>query len=156
MRFAVAALVFAAVWLLWSGHYTPLLLFFGAVSCILVLVLAGRIGFFDVEAYAFHLASRLPGYWSWLLKEIAKANLTVAKIVLHPRLPASPTVVSVDASSLSPLGQAILANSITLTPGTVSIDVDRGVIEVHCLTRESATELKEGEMLRRVARLDGD
>lgn len=155
MRIAVAALVFAAAWLLWSGHYTPLLLFFGAFSCVLVLILARRIGFFDIEAYSFHLAPRLPGYWLWLLKEIAKANLTVAKIVLNPRLPVSPTVISVDATSLSPLGQAILANSITLTPGTISIDVERGVIEVHCLTRECASELKEGEMLRRVARVDG-
>jgi multicomponent Na+:H+ antiporter subunit E len=155
-RYAVAAAVFAATWLLWSGHYAPLLLFFGAVSCVLVLWLAARIGFLDVEAYAFHLAPRLPRYWLWLLKEIAKANVTVAKIVLSPRLPISPTVISVDASELPPVTQALLANSITLTPGTVSIDVDRGVIEVHCLTVEGARDLKRGEMLRRAAKVAGE
>lgn len=154
-RFVVAAAVFAAAWLLWSGHYTPLLLFFGLASCLLVLWLAARIGFLDVEAYAFHLAPRLPGYWLWLLKEIAKANVTVAKIVLSPRMPISPTVVSVDANELPPVTQALLANSITLTPGTVSIDVDRGVIEVHCLTVESARDLKRGDMLRRAAKVAG-
>lgn len=148
--------MFAATWLLWSGHYTPLLLLFGAVSCTLVMLLAGRIGFFDVEAYAFHLAPRLPAYWLWLLKEITKANLKVAKIVLDPRLPVAPTVVSVDARDLSSIAQTVLANSITLTPGTVSIDLDRGTIEVHCLTVGSARELKDGEMLRRVATLAGD
>lgn len=120
------------------------------------MVLAGRTGFFEMEAYTFHLAPRLPAYWLWLLKEIAKANLTVAKIVLDPRLPVEPTVASVDASDLSPIGQAVLANSITLTPGTVSIDVNRGIIEVHCLTLDSARELEDGEMLRRVTRLAGD
>ncbi len=146
--------MFVATWLLFSGHYTPLLLMFGALSCTLVLVLARRIGFFEVEAYAFHLAPRLPGYWLWLLKEVFTANVTIAKIVLNPRLPISPTIVSVDASALSPLGQTILANSITLTPGTVSTDLSRGRIEVHCLTQEGAAELKEGGMLRKVAGLE--
>lgn len=154
IRYAVAAALFAASWLLWSGHYTPLLLFLGAASCTLVLVLAARIGFLDVEVYAFHLAPRLPRYWLWLLKEAAKANLAVAKVVLSPRLPIGPTVISIDASELPPVSQALLANSITLTPGTLSIDVDRGVIEVHCLTSETARDLKGGEMLRQVTRLE--
>lgn len=152
-RFSVAAAVFAAAWLLWSGHYTPLLLFLGAASCVLVLWLAARIGFLDVEAYAFHLAPRLPRYWLWLLKEIARANVTVAKIVLSPRMPISPTVVSVDAGQLPSMTQVLLANSITLTPGTLSIDIDRGVIEVHCLTVESARDIKSGDMLRQAAKM---
>ncbi|HEX2138077.1 MAG TPA: Na+/H+ antiporter subunit E [Woeseiaceae bacterium] len=155
-RFSVAAVVFAAAWLLWSGHFTPLLLFFGVVSVLLALWLAARIGFLDLEAYAFHLAPRLPRYWLWLLKEIAKANVTVAKIVLSRRMPISPTVISVDASELAPVTQVLLANSITLTPGTVSIDVDRGVIEVHCLTVESARDLKSGDMLRHAGKVAGD
>jgi multicomponent Na+:H+ antiporter subunit E len=120
-----------------------------------VLLLAARTGFFDVEAYGFHLAPRLPRYWLWLLKEIAKANLKVARIVLSPRMPIGPTVVSVDADHLPPMAQVILANSITLTPGTVSLDVNRGMIEVHCLTAEAARDLKDGEMLRRATALAG-
>lgn len=152
-RVIVAAVIFAAAWLLWSGHFTPLLLSFGAASIVVVLVLAKRIGLFEVEAYMFHLAPRLPGYWLWLLKEVVKSNIEVAKIVLNPRLPISPTVISVDASGLTGISQVLLANSITLTPGTLSIDIDRGIIEVHCLTQEGARDLKGGEMQRRAAKV---
>lgn len=151
MRYAIATAIFVAAWLLWSGHYSPLLLYLGAVSCGLVLLLAARTGFFDVDVYAFHLGPRLPGFWLWLLKEIVKANLAVARIVLSPRMPIQPTIVTIDASDLPSVAQATLANSITLTPGTVTIDVDRGMLEVHCLDAASAEELKSGEMLRRAA-----
>lgn len=155
MRYVVAACVFAAVWLLWSGHFTPLLLLLGAFSCALVLLLAARTGFFEVEVYAFKLAPRLPRFWFWLLKEIAKSNLIVAKIVLTPRLPIEPTIVTVDASHLPPISRVALANAITLTPGTVTLDVNRGMIEVHCLTADAAADLKDGEMVRRATMLAG-
>lgn len=154
LRTAFVAALFAATWLLWSGIYAPVTLFLGAVSCILVTVLAVRIGFFDSELYALHFGKRLPGYWLWLLKEIVRSNVNVARIVLSPRLPIEPTVITIEASELPPVSQATFANSITLTPGTVSTDVNRGVIEVHCLTRDIADELRSGEMLRRVSRLD--
>jgi multicomponent Na+:H+ antiporter subunit E len=153
MRYAIATAVFVAAWLLWSGHYSPLLLCLGAVSCGLVLLLATRTGFFDVDVYALHLGARLPAFWLWLLKEIVKANLTVARIVLSRRMPIQPTIVSIDASDLPQVTKATLANSITLTPGTVSIDIDRGMIEVHCLTTAAADDLKGGEILRRAAAL---
>lgn len=153
MRSAVAAALFAAAWLLWSGHYTALLLSLGAASCALVLVLAHRTGFFARDVYALHLGPRLPGYWLWLLREIACANVAVARIVLRPKLEIEPTIVHVDASHLPAAVQATLANAVTLTPGTVAVDVDRGVIEVHCLTRAIAEELRRGEMVRRAARL---
>ncbi|MEX2494671.1 MAG: Na+/H+ antiporter subunit E [Woeseia sp.] len=155
MRIAVAGALFAAAWLLWSGHYTPLLLFLGVVSCGLVLVLASRTGFFEVEVYALHLGPRLPRFWLWLLKEIVKSNFAVAKIILNPRLPIEPMIATVDATELPRVAQATLANAITLTPGTVSLDIDRGVIEVHCLTSAVADDLKGGEMLRRATRLAG-
>lgn len=154
LRTAFVAGLLAATWLLWSGIYVPLTLFLGAVSCVLVTILATRIGFFDSELYALHFGKRLPGYWLWLLKEIFRSNVKVARIILSPRLPIEPTVITVDAGELPPVSQATFANSITLTPGTVSTDVNRGLIEVHCLTREFADELRQGEMLRRITRLD--
>lgn len=81
------------LWVLWSGFYTPLILSLGAASCLVTLYVAHRIGFFRQEIFSLHIIPRLPGYWSWLLVEIAKSSLDVARIVLKRRLEISPTVV---------------------------------------------------------------
>lgn len=151
MRVVLTLLVLLATWLLWSGMLYPRMLALGALSCVLVLYLAARMGFFDRHLYLLHLLERLPRYWAWLAKELVKANFAVARIVLHPRLPISPTVIELDSIAPGAAGQALLANSITLTPGTVTLDVDAGRLKVHCLTREGAAALLEGEMNRRVA-----
>lgn len=156
IRSTTAIGLFVAAWLLWSGHYTPLLLILGALSVALVVLIARRTGFFRPDVYSLHLGPRLPAFWLWLLKEIVVSNLNVARIVLRRELSIEPTWVTIDASDLPPAVQATLANAITLTPGTVSVDVDRGRIEVHCLTREIADDLRGGEMLRRAAALAGD
>ena len=88
--------------------------------------------------------------------EIIKANLDVLKIILSPSLPATPTLVRVKASQKSDLGQVIYANSITLTPGTISVDVANGEILVHALTRSGAEELLEGKMDSRVTKMVGE
>jgi len=155
MHVAIAAAIFAVTWLLWSGLFKPLVLGLGVLSCALVTLIAHRTGFFATDVYALHLTPRLPGFWCWLLKEIAKANFAVARIILVPRLPVEPTIVTLDVSDLDPVSQATLANSITLTPGTLTVDLDRGRLEVHCLTRAMAAQLESGEMLERTRRLTG-
>ncbi len=152
-RILTTILLFAITWLLWSGFYTPLLLMLGAASCTLVVLLAIRTGFFERELYTLHLGPRLPSYWWWLIREIVKANFTVARIVLDPRLPIQPQIIRIDASGLPNASQATLANSITLTPGSLTLDIDNNLIEVHCLTDESAEDLRRGEMLRRATKL---
>jgi len=152
-RIITATLLFAVTWLLWSGLYTPLLLMLGAASCLLVTVVAVRTGFFDREQYALHLGPHLPAYWLWLMREIIKSNLAVARIVLDPRLPIQPQIIVVDATGLPDASQATLANSITLTPGSLTLDIDNNRIEVHCLTDASAQDLLAGEMIRRATKL---
>ncbi len=152
---AVATLGWLGVaWLLWSGHTDPLLLGLGAVSCGLVLWLSLRLEIVHRESEPYHLGYRPLLYVPWLLWEIAKANLRVAAVICHPRLPISPSLLRVPASQHTELGQAIYANSITLTPGTISLDVRDGHILVHALTEQSARSLETGEMDRRVARLE--
>jgi multicomponent Na+:H+ antiporter subunit E len=155
-RVAATAALFCAAWLSWSGHWSALLVTLGAASCGLALLVALRTGFFDAHAYTLDLAPRLAGYWLWLLKEIARSNLVVARVVLHETKTVAPEVVKIYAGHLPPRIQALLANAITLTPGTVTLDVHEGVIEVHCLTREIAAELEGGAMLRSAERLFGD
>lgn len=147
----------AALWLLLSGYLKSLLLMLGVVSVALVLLLASRMDVVDHEGHPYHLrVHRVFQYWGWLLIEIIKSNLDVVKRILSPSMPISPTLIRVPASQQTKVGQVIYANSITLTPGTISIDIDDGMIEVHALTRETAETLRSGEMDRRITAMETD
>lgn len=149
-----AALFFTlmAAWLLWSGIYTPLLLGLGALSCTLSVYLAHRLGFFN-EVTSLDVLPRLPRYWGWLLVAVVKSSFMVSRIILHPKLPISPTVIELEAAPKGPIGQAILGNSITVSPGTVTLDVHDDRLLVHCLTRDTADELLTSQINRRAAQL---
>lgn len=152
---ALAALL-VAVWFLWSGHFDSLLVSLGLASCALVVALVVRMGTVDEESVPLSGTPRLLLYLPWLAWETAKANLDVARRVLSPAMPIAPRVIEVPASQRSEAGQVLYANSITLTPGTVSMRVHEGRIEVHALTAEAAEALATGEMDRRVGRVAGD
>lgn len=142
-----------AAWLLWSGLYKPLLLTLGLFSCVLTIYVKHRMEYFQTEMFALQFGRRLIGYWLWLAKEVVKSSLDVARIIVSPSLPISPQVVTIKASCENPVEQATLANSITLTPGTLALDVYKGEITVHALTEAGADELRKGEMDRRILAL---
>ncbi len=101
---------------------------------------------------------RFLAYLPWLAWEIVKANFQVAYLILHPRLPVDPGLIRFRKRLPGPLAQLVLANSITLTPGTVTVDVEGDDYLVHVLSREAAEGLRpraggEGEMLRRVGQV---
>ncbi len=148
------AISLCLTWLLLSGHYTPLLLALGAASVALCVWIAHRMDVIDREGQPIQLTWRTPLYWLWLLKEILRSNIDIARLILDPRLPISPRVIKVKAHEQTELGKVIYANSITLTPGTVSVQVIDDEIIVHALTRETAQAVIEGEMDRRVQRLE--
>ncbi len=149
-------LLLLAAWLMWSGHTEPILLVFGVLSSAAVLGLALRMDVVDHEGQPFgRLGLRPLVYVPWLLWQIVRANLAVARIIVDPRLPISPRLVRIQASQKTDLGLAIHANSITLTPGTLCLDVRQRAILVHALTGEAAEELRAGELDRRVTRLEG-
>jgi multicomponent Na+:H+ antiporter subunit E len=111
-------------------------------------------GYVDREWHPLHLlVTRFLLYLPWILKEIVKANLHVTRLILDPKLPISPTVTRLRCSQRTD-GKVTYANSITLTPGTVTIDMEGDVLVVHTLTREAAAALQEGEMDRRVGVLE--
>ena len=154
-RFFSTFLFCAALWLLWSGMFKPLMLFFGLTSCLLAAFIASRLQIVDSSERPLLILCRMVGYVPWLIKEVVKSNIDVAKRIWQPEMPISPTIVTVNASQDTALGLVIHANSITLTPGTLSIDVEPGLIEVHALASESIADLDSGEMDRRVSRLEG-
>ena len=156
MRYTVDLfLSLLGIWLLWSGIYNSLLISLGGISCIFIAFVAIRLDINDNEGSVIGLAFRMITYLPWLIWVIAKANVDVTVHILRPRLRINPKLVEIEASQKTALGQATYANSITLTPGTVSVEVGEGRILVHALTNESAEDLETGEMDRKVTGLEG-
>jgi multicomponent Na+:H+ antiporter subunit E len=150
------AIALSILWLLLSGYFSePLLLALGLASVLLVVGIVHRMEVLDPEGHPVHLGPRALLYWPWLLKEILLANIDVGKAILGFRGAAAvPTVFGVRASQKSELGRVIYANSITLTPGTVTIAVDDDELTIHALTPGAVEGLEGGEMDRRVSRIE--
>ncbi|MDP1606996.1 MAG: Na+/H+ antiporter subunit E [Rhodocyclaceae bacterium] len=149
-------LILCLFWWLLSGMPAPFLLAAGVGSALLVVWFARRLNIADREGHPVHLAwHALFSYWPWLLKEIAVSAWQVCRIVLDPKLPVSPTLVRFKPSQITDVGLVTHANSITLTPGTISVEVSRDEFLVHALTREGAAGVRRGgEMDKRVRALE--
>ena len=163
MRKIVLFAALYGLWLLLSGHYTPLLLALGAISSALVVSIAHRLRLDDEEGVPLGFVPALWRFWPWLGGEIAKANLDVIRIIIAPRLAISPVLVRFTPTQRTPVGLVTHANSITLTPGTVTVEIeDDGSFLVHALTREFGegvarsvgAERVEGDMGRRITALE--
>ena len=141
-------------WLLSSGNYSTLMISLGVVSILFVLFIAHRMDVVDHEAQAVHLSLKLPGYFLWLLKELILSNISVVKCVWLGNSSISPTLATIKATQKTDLGKVIYANSITMTPGTVTVDLLGDRLMVHALQRESIDQLNAGEMDRRITLLE--
>jgi multicomponent Na+:H+ antiporter subunit E len=149
-------LTMAALWLTWSGIYdSGMILGFGLVSCLLVTWICLQMDAVDGANPGYGLGLRIFSYIPWLIWEILKSNLHVAKVVLSPSLPIRPRLVRVKATQRTDLGRVIYANSITLTPGTITLDVRGDDFLVHALTEVTAAGVEEGGMDRKVSWLEG-
>jgi multicomponent Na+:H+ antiporter subunit E len=155
MRWASLAVALFLFWLALSGHYTTFLVGAGAACAVLCVLMTARMGTVDAEGHPVHLLGGALTYFPWLWWEIAKSAWAVAKLILHPRLPISPTMTEVAASQKTTVGVATYANSITLTPGTITTGVQGKLLTVHALTRDGALDLEGGGMDARVARFEG-
>ncbi len=153
---SLAAVLFV-FWLLLSGHFTPFLVISGAVCALLIAWLGAVFGTADEEGLPIELVPRGLLYWPWLVKEAAKSAFDVAMIVVNPALPISPRLMRVKTSQKTAVGVTTYANSITLTPGTITVEVSRHDNEllVHALTKAAADGLVEGEMDRRATVMEG-
>lgn len=141
--------------MLLSGLTHPLLLWLGLASVTVTVLIAKRMDLIDREGHPIHLSLKGFAYWPWLLWEIAKANVDVARVILRRDMPIAPAILDIEGSQKSELGLVIYGNSITLTPGTVTVDLEGKRLQVHALTRTAADDLLSGVMDRRVALLEG-
>lgn len=144
-------------WLALSGHYTPFLLVSGLVAALGVAFLGIRSGYADEEGHPVEFILRGLVYWPWLVVEIAKSALSVARVIVDPKLPIKPRLIRAEASQRTAIGIATYANSITLTPGTITVEVNRRNHEflVHALTEDSAAGVLDGAMDSRVRSFEG-
>lgn len=150
------AVVLGAFWLALSGHYTPLMLAFAAASIALVLVLARRMDIVDREAHYLDLGLRAPGFFAWLAWQILLSSWDVARRIWTGRPAVRPVMGHVDAAGMSDVVRVAYANSITLTPGTLSVAVDDTHIEIHALDAGLASELASGAMAARARRIEDE
>lgn len=144
-----------AFWLLLSGFFTPFLMAAGAGSALAVVWFARRMDVVDHEGHPIQLGPKALIYWIWLIQEIIKSAWDVSKIILHPSLPISPTMVRFKPSQTTDVGLVLHANSITLTPGTIAIEVSPQEFLVHGLTRAGALGTIDSDMDRRVSACEG-
>lgn len=147
------AVFLAGLWLLLSGYLLAWLLALGAASVALAIYIVHRMEVIDHEAFPIHMSLGGLGYWPWLVKEIVLSNISVAKAIIAGPGAIQPEVLTVDASQDSELGHVVYANSITLTPGTITTGVEEGRMTVHALLKSTADGVRGGEMDRRVSRM---
>jgi len=149
-------------WLVLSDHFDPAHLVLGAVSVTGVTLLSGRLLYTEVDGGGRRWLTRLPWlrillYLPWLEWEIVKANVQVLKLVLGPMDRVRPRVVRFRTGLETEVSRVTLANSITLTPGTVTLDLTGdGEYLVHAIDAPSAEGLLAGDMARKVAHTFGE
>ena len=149
LRFGlVLAAILAIYWACLSGPFSliPMIFTFGVISVILVLILCYRMNILDIETVPYLFSVKALSYFMWLFVEIIKANVAVVKAVLSPDLEISPKMVKVPSNLDSDIGRTIFANSITLTPGTVSVEMAENQILVHALLSEMSDPAGFSEM----------
>jgi len=143
------------LWLLLSGYFKTNIIVFGIISCAFVTYLSIKLKIYSSHHERIKFNLRLPLYLPWLLKEIAKSNLHVARCILVSKDSIKPQMVYSKPSQKTNTGLAVHANSITLTPGTISVDINDDEILVHALTNHTAQGIIDGYIDKRVSQLEG-
>lgn len=154
MRVISFGVILYLFWLALSGYFKAFLLIGGLLTVLFVLYAARRMKLIDSESYPAHLLPAAATYWPWLVREIIKSGWNVTKAVLRPQLAISPTMTRVAATQHTGAGIATYANSITLTPGTITTAVRGNILTVHALERSGAIDLEEGGMDARVTQFE--
>ncbi len=147
-------LILMVLWLLLSGRPEGLLIGLGLASTVLVVMVARRMGMVDHEGHPIHLTPGTLKYWPWLAWEIIKANIAVAKVIIQKDMPIEPTCLCIKGTQKNELGHVVYANSITLTPGTVTTQLEGSLLTIHALTIDAAESLAAGQMDRRVTEME--
>lgn len=150
---------FLLVWVIFNGRVTPEIIISGAaVSAFVHLFCRRFMGYGPRTDIAIWRNLRKGAlYVLLLIWEVVRANIQIIKLVLSPEISVSPALVSFKADLKSDLARVVLANSITLTPGTITCDLsDDGTFLIHCLDREMAAGIADTPLVRLLRETEGE
>jgi multicomponent Na+:H+ antiporter subunit E len=153
---AIWGLVLACFWVLLSGFFTPLLLVLGVLSVILVVALLWKMNSIDGQLPRIPFNLNFLSYVTWLLGQVFKSSIQVTRLVWTKSTNLQPVMVKIPIDHIPLKTRVLYANSITLTPGTLSIDIDDQHLSVHALQHHSIAELESGAMATRVSSIVKD
>ncbi len=164
MKISFLALFFRATglflfWILLSGKIDAIHLFFGGLSALLIAAYSAQlaksilppVSLLQMPVVFF----RYVRYCIWLTGRILLAAVHVSRLVLSPRLPIHPRLYSHATPLKTDLERVLFANSITLTPGTITVDLKDGTLMIHQLDEDSSGDIHSGEMEKQIARIFG-
>ena len=153
MKPLVLFFILFSLWLLMSGHYSVLIVSLGIISCAFCVYVAKRGKLIDDEGLPTFFIPRLLNYLMWLFKEILKSNVITAKVIINGKV--EPEIFTVKSSQVTDVAKVTYANSITLTPGTVTTKIQKDVFEVHALNSDFGNDVRTNEMDKKVTWLEG-
>ncbi|MEN2995023.1 MAG: Na+/H+ antiporter subunit E [Thermodesulfovibrio sp.] len=143
-------------WCIFSGMFDIFHLSLGAISCLIITLISGDLLFSSEKITKSHIIEgfRFIKYIPWLFYQIILANIHVAYLVLHPKMPIEPFVLEYKAKLKKDISKVVFANSIILTPGTITMDITKdNIFIIHCISRKVAEDLLTGEMEEKVAKI---
>lgn len=153
MKHLAVFAILLGFWIVCSGYFDALHLGFGVLCAALVAAWSADLLFpLGPSPGGWVTAWRGLVYLPWLLYEIVLANLHVVRLVLNPR-EIRPQIVRFRPRLRNDLAHVLPANSITLTPGTVTMDIEDGEFWVHAVSDKVARDLRDGDMERRIAHI---
>jgi multicomponent Na+:H+ antiporter subunit E len=140
-------------WVLLSAHFDLFHIGSGIICCAIIAFASHDLLFQDTGNHRLTKTVRFTAYLPWLIYQIVLANIDVAKRALSPSMPIDPQIVSFRTKLKSEVARTAFANSITLTPGTVTVDIVDDIFYVHAIAKEPADDLLEGTMERKIAHI---
>lgn len=151
-------LLLCGIWIVFSGQFDAFHLTLGVLSSAFITAISSSFLFVDRSkgfGVRFQEVIRLPGYLLWMLYQIFLSNIHILKLALTPGdLPqVEPSLVRIKTNLKTDFGKWMLANSITLTPGTITISIEGDELLIHSISKISTSAVLDNTMERKIARI---
>ena len=150
-------LLFFLAWIIFNGRVTVVIVLFGVVIAVLIFAFICRFMDYSIsKELKFYKKAPLFCKYVWLLvKEIIKANISVCRMILTRKEIMEPVIVKVHTNLRTEIARVILANSITLTPGTITVSVTERELLVHCLDKSLAEGMEDSVFVKLLEKMEG-